>query len=78
MVVLPQDLCYWHLCFGGVISNRMKEVWDAKLPLKVKIFLWQMVHGKLQTAEQLKKREWKGKINCPPMWSGGGCESHHV
>jgi hypothetical protein len=24
-----------------------------------------MFNDKLQTAEQLKKREWKGEINCP-------------
>jgi hypothetical protein len=49
----------------GVISKRMKEVWGAKLPLKVKIFLWQMMHDKQQIAEQLKRRGWKGDINCP-------------
>jgi hypothetical protein len=26
--------------------------------LKVKIFIWQMCHDKLQTAEQLEKGEW--------------------
>jgi hypothetical protein len=40
----------------------MWEVWGAKLPLKIKVFLWQMYNDRLQTAEQLKKRNWKGEI----------------
>jgi hypothetical protein len=78
---------YRYLCFGGVISNQMREVWGTRSPLKVRIFLWQMLHDKLQTVEQQKKREWNGEINCVlcgvvedvnhimlhPMWSDGGC-----
>jgi hypothetical protein len=33
-------------------------IWDSKVRLKVKIFIWQMCHDKLQTAEQLEKGEW--------------------
>jgi hypothetical protein len=46
------------------VRRRMKEIWEAKVSLKVIIFLWQMYNGKLQTAEQLKKRNWKGEENC--------------
>ena len=55
---------YRQLKFGGVISRRMKEVWRAKLPLKVKVFVWQMFHDRLQTAVQLKKRNWPGSELC--------------
>jgi hypothetical protein len=36
----------------------------AKRPLKVRIFLWHVFNDRLQSVEQLKKREWKGDINC--------------
>jgi hypothetical protein len=26
--------------FGGVICERMREIWTTKVPMKVKIFLW--------------------------------------
>ena len=48
---------YKQICCGGVINRRMQEVWESKLPLKVKIFLWQMYHDKLQSAVQLKRRK---------------------
>jgi hypothetical protein len=47
---------YKHVSFLGVISRRMKQVWTTKVPLKVRIFMWQVFHDKLQPAEQLKKR----------------------
>jgi hypothetical protein len=60
----PQNLCI-DIAFGGVVSRRMKEVWLTRVPLKVRIFMWQMFHDRLQSAEQLKKRNWKGEISCP-------------
>jgi hypothetical protein len=45
---------YKFLSSGGVVSNRMVEVWrggGAKIPLKVKIFLWQVFNDILQSTE---------------------------
>jgi hypothetical protein len=42
----------------------MRRVWSTKIPLAVRFFLWRMYYDKLQTAEQLKRREWRGEINC--------------
>lgn len=39
-------------------------VWKAKLPLKIRIFLWQVCNDKIQSAEQLKKRNSEGPIEC--------------
>jgi hypothetical protein len=55
---------YRQVSFGGIISRRMREIWGTKVLLKVRIFMWQMFHGKLQSAEQLKKKIWKGDIHC--------------
>jgi hypothetical protein len=39
-------------------------MWETKLPLKIRIFLWQVINDKIQSAEQLKKREWSGPMEC--------------
>jgi hypothetical protein len=56
---------YRFLSFGGMANRRMQEVWRALISMKEKVFMWRMFNDKLQTVEQLKKREWKGEINFP-------------
>lgn len=36
----------------GSPTNRFKEIWHAKIPLKIKIFMRQAIHGKLPSADQ--------------------------
>lgn len=43
---------------------RLQEVWKTPAPLKVKIFFWMMLKGRIQAAEQLKKMNWKGNSLC--------------
>jgi hypothetical protein len=40
------------------------NVWKTKVPLKIRIFLWQVINDKIQSAEQLKKRNWPGSVAC--------------
>jgi len=54
---------YNFLTHGGV-DLQAKMLWKCKIPMKVKVFLWQMLHNKLQSAVELKKSGWKGKSNC--------------
>jgi hypothetical protein len=44
-----------------------KLIWKAKLPLKIKIFLWQMAKGKMPASDQIKR--W----NCPSNGSYALC-----
>ena len=30
---------YRFLTFGGVVNSRMKKIWSARLPMKIKVFL---------------------------------------
>ena len=48
----------------GVLNKRLNRVWNSKLPLKLRIFLWQITHNKLPTGGELKKRKWKGNPCC--------------
>lgn len=55
---------YNAITFPGVENKWMMSIWGANLPLKVKIFLWELCNDKIQSAEQLKKRNWNGPIEC--------------
>jgi hypothetical protein len=55
---------YRELMFPGVVNRWMMCIWRAKLPLKVKIFLWQVCNDKIQSAEQLKAKNWNGPLEC--------------
>lgn len=55
---------YKFMTHGGVISKAAELIWKCKLPLKIKIFLWQIYHGKLQASAVLKRRGWKGDHRC--------------
>lgn len=55
---------YRELTFPGVTNRWMMLIWEAKLPLKIKIFLWLVCNDKIQSAEQLVKRKWPGDTNC--------------
>jgi hypothetical protein len=55
---------YRELVFPGVVNKWMMSIWRASLPLKIKIFLWQICNDKIQSAEQLKKKNWSGPLEC--------------
>jgi hypothetical protein len=39
-------------------------IWKCRIPLKIKFFLWQVFHNKLQVSGNLVKRGWKDKECC--------------
>jgi hypothetical protein len=43
-----------------------KLIWKAKLPLKIKIFLWQMAKGKMPASDQIKDgmAHWMESVPC--------------
>jgi hypothetical protein len=55
---------YRFITYRGVGVANAKNIWKTKLPLKIKVFLWQISNNKLQTATELKKRAWKGNTQC--------------
>ena len=54
---------YRFLTDCGVASRMARYIWKAKLSLKIKFFLWQ-IFNKLQVAQSLIKRGWKGSKGC--------------
>lgn len=42
----------------------MRMVWKCKIPMKIKVFLWLVLHDRLQTGVNLKKKRLKGDHEC--------------
>jgi hypothetical protein len=42
--------------FAGVIDIRMEELWQARIPLKIKNFFWLIFKKRLQTTDNLKAK----------------------
>lgn len=41
-----------------------KWIWKAKIPLKIKIFLWQLSQDAVLTRQVMRKRKWPGNPTC--------------
>ena len=51
---------YRFLTYRGVVNRRMEKLWHTKLPLKLKIFMWLAIQGRLQTGVALKQKKVEG------------------
>jgi hypothetical protein len=49
---------------GGWDNNTLREVWHSKIPTKIKIFLWQLIRGKLSSSDQIWKRHEPSTGEC--------------
>ncbi|WVZ62477.1 hypothetical protein U9M48_012225 [Paspalum notatum var. saurae] len=71
------DYFKWHLHKSGIFSVRSMyrylvnngvkvsmEIWQTKLPLKIKIFLWYLKKRVLLTKDNLGRRNWHGDKSC--------------
>jgi hypothetical protein len=66
---------YRELTFTRIINKWMMNILRAKLPLKIKIFLWQVCNDKVQSAEQLKKKlSWSFGVQI--MRKHRNCRTH--
>jgi hypothetical protein len=61
---LSTSSLYRHFSFSGVVDVRMEELWNPKLPLKIKNFLWLVFRERIQTVDNLRKKKWKGDEKC--------------
>ncbi len=55
---------YKFLQDGGVPERRWSQLWSISTPLKVKIFVWLVLKGRVLTADNLFKRGWNGEGRC--------------
>jgi hypothetical protein len=54
---------YNHL-FSGDPDDPNTKLWKAKIPLKIKIFLWLIQQNAILTKDNLSKRNWTGDLRC--------------
>ena len=45
---------------SGARTAKFKDIWPARIPPKIKIFLWQAFRRKLPATDQIRKRERAG------------------
>ena len=55
---------YRWMTHRGVVNKRIRRVWDSRLPMRIKVFMWLTFNNRLQTGVELKKRKWKGSHLC--------------
>ena len=46
---------YLKLCSGNTLIY-LKEMWRTRVPLKIRVFLWQMIRGRLPSSDNIAKR----------------------
>jgi hypothetical protein len=54
---------YDHLTKGDS-GPSYKRIWKAKLPEKIKIFMWLLEQKAILTKENMLKRKWQGDPSC--------------
>jgi hypothetical protein len=48
----------------NLAGSHYNWIWKSKIPLKIKIFMWQMCQDAILTSENMKKRKWPGAPTC--------------
>lgn len=73
-----RDIVKWNLTNSGKFSVKClydyttksdtgpsyKYIWKAKIPLKIKIFIWLVAQKAILTKENMVKRKWQGDPTC--------------
>jgi hypothetical protein len=54
---------YSKLSRGGTITH-FKEIWRTRVPPKIRVFLWQLIRGRLPSGDQLLKRNGPSDGRC--------------
>lgn len=54
----------YHLLMNIPNNERNKKLWKLKLPLNIKVFLWNLCRGAILTKDNLAKRRWNGSLTC--------------
>jgi hypothetical protein len=55
---------YRFITDGGIRKSIYETLWKCKIPLRIKVFLWQVYNRKIQAVVVLKERDWKGSERC--------------
>jgi hypothetical protein len=61
-----KDVPIWNLSSKRVLQLRVsfKHLWKARVPPKIKIWLWLIWHNAIATKNNMQKRVWTGNTKC--------------
>jgi hypothetical protein len=51
-------------------------IWKAKIPQRIRVFMWLILKNKILSKENLKRKNWQGNVNCD--WCGCLETTKHV
>jgi hypothetical protein len=54
---------YMRLSHGAVVTH-FKDVWRMKVPPRIRVFLWQLIQGRLPSCDQVAKRHGPSDGRC--------------
>ena len=63
LVFFSVSSVYKHL-YRNCARADNRQLWKAKIPLKIKIFMWLTLQNAILTKDNLLKRKWKGGPSC--------------
>jgi zinc-binding in reverse transcriptase len=55
---------YWWLMFRDITNNTADLWWDLSIPLKIKAFMWSIMHNKILTRDNLSRKGWLDDTTC--------------
>jgi zinc-binding in reverse transcriptase len=50
--------------FRGITDNSADLWWNLFIPLKVKVFMWLVMHNRILTRDNLRRGGWVGDLQC--------------
>jgi hypothetical protein len=53
--------------YAALINNGVRvsqDIWQIKVPIKIKVFLWYLKKGVILTKDNLARRNWNGDRKC--------------
>ena len=56
------QMCFDIIIDDGNVRSSLTMIWEASVPLKVKVFVWTMAHRKLNTNDTIQKRRPSGSL----------------
>lgn len=75
---------YLEILDPGVKDTQMLDLWKSNIPLKIRIFTWTCIRGRIQVTAELKKKGWPGDPICKLCGESGtvnhlvfGCPLSH-
>jgi zinc-binding in reverse transcriptase len=62
----------------GILNQTLNDLWALRLPPKIKFFIWLLLQNKLQTAQNLTRKNWPAIQSCSMCNTGNQETTEHL